>query len=86
MNYKILDTANGINCGYVIEYDGQEYIADITVRSDMNYRTEFAVFKSVDRQITLDNAIPIFRKMDVSMDFESLDKCIQEFIQNINKN
>ena len=84
MTYKILNTLNGANCGYVIEYNGQEYIADITARSDMDYRTEFAVFKSVDQQITFDNAIPIFRKMDVGMDFGTLNECIWEFIESIN--
>ena len=85
MDYKILNTLYGANCGYVIEYNGQEYIADITVRTDMDYRTEFAVFKSVDQQITFDNAIPIFQKMDVRMDFGTLEKCIAEFIESINK-
>ena len=69
-----------LNVGYVIEYNGQEYIADITVRTDLDYITEFTVFKSVGQQITFDNAIPIYRKEDVGMDFNSLECCIDEFI------
>ena len=85
MRYKIIDqTMPGANVGYLIEYNGQEYITDITIRTDKEYRTEFAVFKSVDRQITFENAIPIYCKMDVAMDFEELKKCIDEFIESTN--
>ena len=71
------------NVGYVIEVNGQEYIADITIRTDKDYCTEFAVFKSVDQQITFENALPIFVKEDVEMSFESLEKCIDEFIEQL---
>ena len=81
--YKILNKQNGMNCGYVIEYKGHEYIADITVRTDMDYCTEFAVFKSVEQQITFDNALPIYRKMDVAMNYDSLEECIEEFINQL---
>lgn len=73
----------GINVGYVFEYNGQEYIGDITTRTDLDYINEFAVFKSVDRQITFDNAIPLFRKLDVSKDYASCKEYIQEFINTI---
>ena len=84
-DYKILNktVGGGRNCGYVIEVNGQEYIADITHRFDKDYRTEFCVFKSVDQQITFDNALPIFMKEDVSMDFRTLEECIEEFIEQL---
>lgn len=71
------------NVGYVIEVNGQEYIADITIRTDKDYCTEFAVFKSVDQQITFENALPVFVKEDVEMSYESLEKCIDEFIEQL---
>lgn len=71
------------NVGYVIEVNGQEYIADITIRTDKDYCTEFAVFKSVDQQITFENALPVFAKEDVEMSYESLEKCIDEFIEQL---
>ena len=75
--------AGGLNVGYVIEVNGQEYIADITIRTDKDYCTEFAVFKSVDQQITFENALPVFVKEDVEMSYESLEKCIDEFIEQL---
>lgn len=71
------------NIGYIIAYDGQEYIADITIRKDLDYRTECAIFKAVDRQITFDNAIPLYKKMDVDYSIEALEKCIDEFIDQL---
>lgn len=85
MEYTIKNktVAGGLNVGYVIEVNGQEYIADITVRTDKDYCTEFAVFKSVDQQITFENALPVFVKEDVEMTYESLEKCIDEFIEQL---
>jgi hypothetical protein len=71
------------NVGYVIEVNDQEYIADITVRTDKDYCTEFAVFKSVDQQITFANALPLYTKQNVEMTYESLEKCIDEFIEQL---
>lgn len=84
-DYKILNkTIGGCgNVGYVIEVNGQEYIADITTRNDKDYRTEFCVFKSVNQQITFDNALPIFMKEDVGMDYSTLEECIDEFIKQL---
>lgn len=84
-DYKILNkTIGGCgNIGYVIEVNGQQYIADITIRKDKDYRSEFCVFKSVNQQITFDNALPIFIKEDVNMDYSTLEECIDEFIKQI---
>lgn len=82
--YEILDIQTCPNCGYLIRHNNQEYIADITCRSDIDYRTEFAVFKAIDGQITFENALPIYKIMDVGFDFGALEKCIQEFIKYIN--
>lgn len=73
----------GMNVGYVFEHQGQEYIGDITVRTDRDYTTEFAVFKSVDRQITFSNAIPMFTKKNVDMDYKTCKRYIQEFIDTL---
>lgn len=86
MEYRIIDKIfnGGINVGYVFEYEGQEYIGDITYERDFE-QFEFAVFKSVDRQITHDNAIPLFRKTDVEMDYDACKKYIEEFIDTLKK-
>lgn len=68
-----------INITRVFEYGGQEYLADITVRTDLN-RTEFAVFKSKDGQFTFDDAIPLYSKRDVALSTEALTRGIAEFI------
>ncbi len=82
--YMIIDKGiSASNIGYIIAYDGQEYIADITIRKDLDYRTECAIFKAVDRQITFDNAIPLYKKMDIDYSIEALEKCIDEFIDQL---
>lgn len=83
--YRILNRQCIPNYGYCIEYNDQEYITDITVKHDMNFRTEFAVFKSVDNQITFENALPLYKIMDVGLDFKTLEECIDKFIQFINQ-
>lgn len=91
MEYTIINkTTFGLNVGYIIVYNGQEYLADITVRTDKDYRTEFAVFKTKNQQIVFDEtgwpSLPIYTEMDVMMNFESLDQCIERAIDFIDNN
>lgn len=90
MEYTIINKTFGLNVGYIIVYNGQEYLADITVRTDKDYRTEFAVFKTKNQQIVFDEtgwpSLPIYTEMDVMMDFESLEQCIERAIDFIDNN
>lgn len=79
--YTILNYGRcGTNVTYIFEYNGQEYLADITFIPGSTY-SECAIFKSVDQQLTFDNAIPLYRKEDVPMTYEALEDCIDEFLQ-----
>lgn len=84
MKYKLLKefVDNSRNIGGLIEYNGQQYIADITT---INCTPEFAVFKAVDEQITFDNAIPIFKKEGVDMNWDSWRECMEEFVKNFDE-
>lgn len=90
MEYTIINKAFGLNVGYIIVYKGQEYLADITVRTDKDYCTEFAVFKTKNQQIVFDESglpsLPIYTEMDVTMNFESLEQCIERAIDFIDNN
>lgn len=90
MEYTIINKTFGLNVGYIIVYNGQEYLADITVRTDKDYRTEFAVFKTKNQQIVFDGkgwpSLPIYTEKDVTMDFESLEQCIERAIDFIDNN
>lgn len=86
--YTIINkTTAGINVGYIIVYKEQEYLADITIRTDKDYRTEFAIFKTKNQQIVFDEtgwpSLPIYTEMDVRMDYESLEQCIDRAIEYI---
>lgn len=69
-----------MNITKIFNHNGQEYLADITIRSDKDYRTECAIFKSKDRQVTFDNAIQLYLKMDVDLTYDELERCVTEFI------
>lgn len=90
MKYTIINKSFGFNVGYIIVYNGQEYLADITVRTDKNYRTEFMMFKTKNQQIVFDErgwpSLPIYVEMDVTMNFESLEQCIERAIDFIDNN
>ena len=84
MEYKIIDKfiPNGMNVGALVEVNGEELIADITYKSlagDDGF--EFAVFKTKDRQITFDTALPIFCKKNVSFDWDAWEMCMKEFLE-----
>ena len=83
MNYKILEkfVPNGRNIGALIEVDGEELIADITYKSFMGEDGyEFAVFRTKDRQITFDTALPIFCKKNVHFDWDEWERCMNEYV------
>lgn len=73
-----------INITRIFTHEGQEYLADITVRTDKDYRSECAIFKSEGGQFTFDTAIPLYLKMDVGLDYGALNECIAEFIEQLN--
>ena len=72
-----------MNVAYLIDYKGQEYLVDITYRSDMDYRTECAIFKTENAQFTFEDALPLYRKMDVDWSYDALEECIDEFIKQL---
>lgn len=84
MGYEIIEKSapNGRNVGALVNVDGKEYKVDISCVDDC---CVFAVFETRDRQIVLDTAIPIFRKKDVSLDWDSWEKCMDEFLSSVNK-
>ena len=84
-NRRYTIKAKELNVGYIIDYKGQEYIASIKIRADLGYRSEFAIFKSQGGQFTIDDALPLYRKEDVEFSYDALDKCIDEFIDSIEK-
>lgn len=77
-------------CGFccIFYHKGQEYLADLCLMNFCNYSgesdpyAECAIFKSVDRQITFDNAVPLYVKQDVGISEQTLSDCIHEFIAN----
>lgn len=76
----------GFSC--IFYHKNQEYLADVTFMDADNFLghpypyTECAIFKSVDRQLTFENAIPLYCKQDVDVSKETLSDCIHEFIEN----
>ena len=68
----------------IFNHSGQEYLADITIRTDKDYRTECAIFKSKGGQFTFDDAIPLYLKIDVAISSDALDECIAEFVEQLN--
>lgn len=80
MELKIERTHGGFAC--IFEYKGQEYLADVCVRRDL-LDTECAIFKSVDRQITFENGLPLYCKQRVPLTECALRDCINEFIDSL---
>ena len=80
MEYKItLEWNEPRNIGCVFEYEGQEYLADIKWDYD-KWCSEFAIFTSVDKQITFENAIPLYKCEDVEFSQSYLKECIENYL------
>ena len=78
---EIAAISNGINLSCIFNHKGQEYLADITVRSDRDFQTELIIFKTTNGQFSFVDALGVCSGLNIGFDWESLKTCVEDFIK-----
>lgn len=74
--------------GCFFTHKGQEYIADLTIRTDLGWITgqdftiECIIFKAVDHQITFENALGVCYGLNCEYSADAVRRCVEDFIDN----